>query len=168
MMKFLCGVFLAILFSLQAFAGDNIADCEIVVQQAIVSVEGTDKAPMMATFLPAEDFIFSVYDTAPGFLRDVNGKKIKAVMCTRTNIIPTEFDAKLIKTHIPFFLSTNFDSPNSPFLTFAKNQTGYSYDYSGPDLTPGEKQKIEAFIQTLNQDEVKAEHEKNTKKTGGP
>jgi len=102
--------------SAPAQADDNIAACEVVVQQPIAPDSDGVNYPSIATFIPAAGFIFSVFDAEPGHMTSIKDKPIKALMCTRSNVVPTEFDLKLIRTDIPLYLSQNFDSPDSALL----------------------------------------------------
>ena len=137
------------LIELPALAGDNIANCEIVVQQPIES--GTEKqSAQIATFLPAGDFIFSVFDAEPEHLSEVDGKPIRAIMCTRSSVVPSEFDLKIIRTGIPLYLSPDFDAKKSPFLGISKIDGKYVYDYIGPDLSKDELELLTIRMKALN------------------
>lgn len=155
----LASVFISFIISTSAFADDNIANCEIVVQQPIdenpAGEDGDNKGAQIATFLPAGDFIFSVFDADPDkHLTEVDGKPIRAVMCTRNSVVPSEFDFKMIRTGIPLYLSPDFDAPKSPFLGISKtgNKTGdkYVYDYVGPDLSKDDLELLELRMKVLN------------------
>ncbi len=141
----------SLLLANPASADDNIANCEIVVQTRIDKKEVGDKAPVMATFMPATKFIFSVFDEKPGFLKQINGQPIRAVMCTRNSVIPTEFDLKIIRTSIPFYLSTDFDEQNSPFLAISKKDGKYVWDYSGPELSNDDKEALSLMMKELKE-----------------
>ncbi|HHI88523.1 MAG TPA: hypothetical protein ENK01_01100 [Hellea balneolensis] len=134
-----------------AVADDNIADCEIVVQKKLDPSEIGDKSPVLASFMPAAKFIFSVFDSEPGFIKEVNGNPIRAIMCTRSSVIPTEFDLKIIRTDIPFYLSTDFDKQDSPFLAIAKKDGKYVYDYAGPDLSRDDRAALALMMKKLGE-----------------
>ena len=148
-------ILFAVLLAAPAIADDNIADCEIVVQQP-VSQSGTaqdlqDAPPaMIATYLPAENFIFSVFDAKPGHIKTAQGKDILALMCVRSAVLPTQFDLKLIKTGVPLFLSQNFDAVDSDFMAIQKTNGAYTYDYSGPELSDEDSAAMQSMISTLN------------------
>ncbi|MEE9272022.1 MAG: hypothetical protein V3U57_01935 [Robiginitomaculum sp.] len=159
MKNFLLGfsvLFCNALFGISALADDNIANCEIVIMKKITPDEIQNSAPLIATYMPAEDFIFSVFDAKLGHLKTVYGSPIRALMCTRSNVLPTEFDIKLIKTGVPLFLSQNFDSKDSAFMAIQKNDGEFTYDYSGPDLNKDEKNILKAQFIALNQEYKKS------------
>jgi len=147
-----------ILFGVPALADDNIANCEIVVQQAIEAdpeqegkqIEGSAQ---IATFLPAADFIFSVFDAEEGHITEIDDKPIRAVMCVRSSVIPTEFDFKIIRTEVPFYLSPDFDAKNSALLGVSKSKDGYVYDYVGPDLPDDDIDLLKLRMKLLNKKE---------------
>lgn len=136
--------------AMPAFADDNIANCEIVVQQPVLENDTGAEAPMIATFLPAGDFVFSVFDGEDGHLQEVDGKIIRALMCVRTNLIPTEFDVKLAGTGVPLYLSQDFDSKQSALMSVYKKGENYVYDYTGPDLSGDDKDIIKLRLEALN------------------
>jgi len=143
-----------ILLSAPALADDNIANCEIVVQQAIeADAEHVENSAQIATFLPAADFIFSVFDAEEGHMVEIDGKPIRAVMCVRSSVIPTEFDFKIIRTEIPFYLSPDFDAKNSGLLAVTKTKDGYAYDYVGPDLSDDDMGLLQLRMKLLNKKE---------------
>jgi hypothetical protein len=83
-------------------------------------------------------------------MTEVEGKPIRAVMCTRTSVVPSEFDLELIRTGIPFYLSPDFDSQDSAFLGVRKTEDGYAYSYAGPDLSEDDTNLLELRIKALN------------------
>lgn len=109
-----------------------------------------EPAPMIATFLPADDFIFSVFDGTPGHMESVDGKTIRALMCTRSNVLPTEFDAKLIQTGIQLHLSQNFNSAKSALLSVYKQDGDYVHQYAGPDLNQEDVATLKTYLKKLN------------------
>ena len=137
--------------SAPALADDNIANCEIVVLQAI-DPEAADELAQtdpVATFLPAGDFIFSVFGTKP-HMTEIDGQPIRAVMCTRTSVVPSEFDLKMIRTGIPLYLSSDFDSNDSALLSVSKTEDSYTYSYAGPELSAGDTDLLELRMKALN------------------
>ena len=153
------------------FADDNIAACEIVVQQPVFSPDekekekenGKDKgeettkaadenshAPMIATFIPAEDFVYSVFDGEDGHMTEVDGHSIQAVMCKRRYLVPTEFDLRLIETRIPLYLSQNFDSPDSDLMAVYYKDEEFQYQYTGSDLPEDSLEILKVRMATLN------------------
>jgi len=176
-LKFLLPLMLPVLlFVTPALADDNIANCEIVVQQAIeVDIvqegEGNDtnakegakedtdakkgikESAQIATFLPAADFIFSVFDAEEGHITEIDDKPIRAVMCVRPSVIPTEFDFKIIRTGIPFYLSPNFDANDSALLAINAIDSGFVYNYVGPDLSKDDTELLNLRMKLLNEQE---------------
>lgn len=138
---------LCLCVSAPVFADDNIANCEILVQ-APIDTAVADKA-QTATFLPAGDFIFSVFGSGP-HMTEIKGKPIRAVLCTRTSVVPSEFDLRIIRTDIPFYLSPDFDSKDSAFLGVDKTEDGYIYTYAGPDLSVGDVYLLDLRMKALN------------------
>ena len=158
---------LALVAPLQATAEDNIAACEIVVLKRVDlskvkksedSLEETENvewddgeaAPLISTFIPAHDFIASVFDDEPGHITDVNGQLIKALMCKRRYLIPTEFDLRLIRTGIPLYLSQDFDSTESDMMTVFHNGNQYLHKYSGSELSEAEIEILQYRMKMLN------------------
>ncbi len=141
-----------------AYADDNIAACEIVIMQPVVDPDETENdtplaeqsLPMMATFLPASDFIYSVFSGSSEHLSEVDGKPIRAIMCTRSSVIPTEFDEKLIQTGIPLHLSQNFDSPDSALMSINKQDGKFVHNYSGDPLSSGDKEMLQLRLKHVN------------------
>lgn len=134
--------------SAPALADDNIANCELVVLQ-VIDPESEDQTDPVATFLPAGGFIFSVFGAKP-HMDAVDGKPIRAVMCTRASVVPSEFDLKMIRTGIPFYLSPDFDSKDSAFLSVGKTEDGYTYSYAGPDLSAEDAYLLKLRMKALN------------------
>jgi hypothetical protein len=141
-------VLLAGLVSIPALADDNIANCEIVVQQSVESDAAEDSA-QIATFMPAGDFIFSVFGAKP-HMTEVDGKPIRAVMCKRSSLVPSEFDLKMIRTGIPLYLSQDFDAKDSALMSISKTDKGYAYDYAGPDMSADALELLKLRMKALN------------------
>ena len=146
------------LFSAPALADDNIAACEIVFMRPIIdpSQNPMDEpmpadTPMVAQFLPAGEFIFSVFDETTAVLTEIDGQKIQAVMCTRSSVMPTEFDLKMIRTGIPLHLSQNFDSPDSSLLSIRKQDGVYTHTYNGPELSAEDLEVLKLRLEKLNE-----------------
>ncbi|HHL42632.1 MAG TPA: hypothetical protein ENJ42_03355 [Hellea balneolensis] len=137
-----------------AYADDNIADCEVVIARPVEPVEDDTKQrstdAMIATFVPAGAFVFSVFDTKPGHLEQIDGHKIRALMCVRASVIPTEFDLKLIQTGIPFYISPDFDTPNSPMLGVEKKDGKFEVIYSGEKLSKEDQALLDLRMEVLN------------------
>ena len=148
--------------SAPAFADDNIADCEVVVEKVgnpNEVIEG-EPAVMVFDFAPADKFIFSVFKPDSEPISRIDGNVIRGLMCTRTSVLPTEFDMKLIKTGVPFYLSQNFDAPDSSLMAINGSQDGYTYTYNGPDLSGEEQDVLDQRMKSLNTEQKKVPEEK--------
>jgi hypothetical protein len=164
-----------------AVAEDNIAACEIVVQQPVQypeekqtdveeksedtseetneTVEEENAVTLIATFIPAEDFIASVFDEEPGHIDEINGQPIQALMCERRYMVPTEYDLRLIQTKIPLYLSQDFDSTKSDLMSvFFKDDT-YQYVYSGAELDKDAMEIMYDRLFVLNSEKPEDEKE---------
>ena len=139
---------LASVISIPAQADDNIANCEIVVQQS-VEADAAENSAQIATFMPAGDFIFSVFGAKP-HMTEVDGKPIRAVMCKRGSVVPSEFDLKMIRTGIPLYLSQDFDAKDSALMSISKSDKGYAYDYAGPDMSADDLELLKLRMKVLN------------------
>ena len=103
-----------------AFA-DNIAACEVVLMEKI-DQEDSEGVTEIASFRPAADFIASAYDKETEILREIDGLPIRAVMCKRRSIVPSDSDFPIVATGTPFMISQNFDSSETGLTTiFFKN-----------------------------------------------
>lgn len=134
-------------------ADEQIDNCEIVVQVQTKTEQGSDdsveETVQSARFLPADAFIFSVFGAKP-HLTEIDGQPIRAVLCTRTSLVPSEFDLKMIRTGIPFYLSFEFDRKDSPYLGINKTDKGYSYNYAGPNLSASDAYLLKLRMKALN------------------
>jgi len=144
------------LISAPARADDNVANCEVVVLASIdpdakegAKEDAKEEATQIANFIPAGDFIFSVFGDMP-HMTEIDGKPIRAVMCTRASVVPSEFDLEMIRTGIPFYLSPNFDSKDSAFLGVSKTEENYTYSYAGPDLSEDDTNLLKLRMKALN------------------
>jgi len=147
---------LAVLISAPALADDNVANCEVVVLASTdpdvkedAQKDAKKETAQIAAFLPAGDFIFSVFGNKP-HMTEIDGKPIRAVMCTRASVVPSEFDLEMIRTGIPFYLSPDFDSKDSAFLGVSKTEDNYTYSYAGPDLSEDDTYLLKLRMKVLN------------------
>ena len=135
MMKYIKSLFTVSFMMLAAQAAwAEEQSCEVIV---VADVEGESQEALLAAskFLPADDFIQSVYDDEDGHMTTVDDLPIRAVMCRRDNIIPTLRDAPLLQTGLSLSLSQNFDSADSGLLTVYDDGKAFKSQYSGPPLT---------------------------------
>ena len=84
-------------------------DCEVIVPKS---------KQAGANFLPARKFIFSVF--SGNSLKEIDGAPIKALLCIRQNIMPTQFDLKFAKTGVALYLSPDFGKAGAPLLSVYK------------------------------------------------
>lgn len=132
-----------------AFAG-NIAKCEVVLLETIEDESGRGGA-QVASYRPAGEFMESVYDKDVETLYKIDDLSIQAVMCQRTDIIPSETDGKIIATGIPFFLSQSFESQDTDLVSFFFKDGEFRYSYKGPGLSDETQNLLDARIVSLNE-----------------
>ncbi len=131
---------IASLNPISAFAQNNLMDCEVIVPKS---------KQAGANFLPARKFIFSVF--SGNSLKEIDGAPIKALLCTRQNIMPTQFDIKFAQTGVSLYLSPDFDKVGAPLLSVYKEGEEYIYQYAGLPLSNDDKASIKLWMQNLNQ-----------------
>lgn len=146
-MRFLIG---ALLLSLSAPAfADNIADCEVVLMEKIEQ-EDSDGVTEIASFRPAIDFIASAYDDETEVLRDIDGLAIRAVMCKRRSVVPSESDFPIVATGTPFMISQNFDSAETGLTTIFFKNGEFRSSYKGPELSAEINAEIVSRLASFN------------------
>ncbi|MEP1230669.1 MAG: hypothetical protein ABJG88_08330 [Litorimonas sp.] len=116
-----------------AIAG-NIANCEIVLMETIADENGNGGA-QVASYRPAGDFIASVYSREEDTLNEIDGLAIRALLCSRKDVIISDTDFDLLATGVPFILSQNFDSSTSNLLTYFFKDGSFQYTHKGDDLS---------------------------------
>ena len=140
----------ALLFSISvpAFA-DNIADCEVVLMEQIKQ-EDSEGVTEIASFRPAADFIASVYDDETEVIREIDGLSIRALMCKRRSVVPSETDFPIIATGTPFMISQNFDSNETGLTTIYFKNGAFRSTYNGPDLLAETNAEMTARLAAFN------------------
>ena len=128
---------------------DNIAACEVVLMEPVLE-NGEPTGAEMASFRPAAEFMSSVYDDEDGFARELDGFKIRGVMCERREIIPTLRDFPIIATGVPLAMSENFDSPESNLMTLFYKDGKFKHTYSGAALSPSDQVKLDDVMEVFN------------------
>lgn len=113
---------------------DNVAHCEVVIMQ-VVNDETTAGEAQVATFAPAVTFLSSLYDDEDGHITTINNQPIRAVLCRRNDVIPSESDYNIIATGIPFSLSQNFDSAETDSLTVYWKDGAFKSIHKGHPLS---------------------------------
>ena len=140
----------ALLLSISTPAlADNIAGCEIVLMEQIKQ-EDNEGVTEIASFRPATDFIASIYDDATEVLREIDGLSIRALMCKRRSVVPSETDFPIIATGTPFMISQNFDSTETGLTTIYFKDGEFRSNYKGPELSEAKKTEMEARIAEFN------------------
>jgi len=130
-------------------AADNIADCEVLIAERIED-EATGGSALISSYRPAAAFISSVYDEDPGHIREIDGHKIRALLCQRRRAIPTLRDYPLLETGIPLTLSQNFDSALSDVVIVQFKDGAFQSTYTGPGLSRDEAAELEDVIDVFN------------------
>ena len=125
---------IAALMSPAAWA-DNVAHCEILLTQTIANEDGAGEA-QIASYRPAVGFLASLYDEeTDSYMTEVDGFPIRAVLCRRHDVIPSESDYNILATGTPFILSQDFDSPETDSLTVYWKDGAFDYVYKGQPLS---------------------------------
>jgi len=156
-------IFAASLLSMTAFiaaphaVADNIADCEIVLMETIetdaVEDESGNGSIQVASYRPAADFIASAYSDEEETISDIDGLAIRALLCSRKDIIISETDFKLLATGIPFVLSQNFDNTESDLMTYFFKDGTFQYSHKGKDLSEEKLLALTARLDDFNERE---------------
>ena len=128
---------------------DNIADCEVVLMEKI-DQEDNEGVTEIASFRPAADFIASAYDEEVEVLREIDGLPIRAVMCKRKSVVPSESDFPIIATGTPFMISQNFDSTETGLTTIFFKNGEFRSNYKGPDLSKEVEAQMKAQLKDFN------------------
>ena len=139
---------LVISVSSPAFA-DNIANCEVVLMEKIKQ-EDNEGVTEIASFRPAADFIASAYDNESDVLREIDGLPIRAIMCKRRSIIPSETDFPIVATGTPFMISQNFDSTETGLTTIYFKDGEFRSSYNGPGLSEEKEAEMKTRLQDFN------------------
>ncbi len=132
-----------------AAQADNIAACEVVILEAATNDDGS-KGAELATFHPAAEFMASIYDAEDGHIKEIDGQKIRGVMCERKNIVPSLRDFPILATGIPFSLSNDFDSAESRLLTVYFKDGEFQHKYIGPDLSEDDTAALTDSMEIFN------------------
>ena len=130
-------------------AADNIADCEVLIAERIED-EATGGSALISSYRPAGAFISSVYDDEAGYIREIDGHKIRALLCQRRLAIPTLRDYPLLETGIPLSLSQNFDSALSDLVITRFKDGAFRAEYTGPGLSAEQQAELEDVIEVFN------------------
>lgn len=144
MKKAWIGLALALGFA-QTASADNVALCEALTIKAIPADNAQGEA-QLATYHPAVNFFISLYDEQAGHLTEIKGLPIRAIMCRRNDVIPSETDYEILATGVPFVLSQNFDSPDSDSLTIYWKEDVLDYVHKGQPLSDEAQARLDSRL----------------------
>lgn len=124
---------------------DNVAHCEVLLVNTFDD-DATNSQAQIASYRPAVGFIASVYDDAPEHLTHIDGHVIRALLCRRNNVIPTETDYPMIATGVPFIVSQNFDSSDTDSLTIYWKDGAFEHVYKGHPLSDESQHSLDSRL----------------------
>lgn len=127
-----------------AWAG-NVAHCEAVIMETLPADDGGGEA-QIASYRPAVNFLASLYDEDDGHLTEIDGFRIRAIMCRRNDVIPSQTDYDILATGLPFILSQDFDSPDTDSLTIFWKDGALDYVYKGHPLSDESQSILDARL----------------------
>jgi len=139
---------ISLVASSSALAG-NVAECEIAISKPVL-LDGKQTGAHIQTYLPASEYIASVYDEDDGHLTEIDGGRILALYCVRREVVPTVRDFNLIATGIPMALSTDFDDAASPLIYVYYKDGVFKHAYEGPEQTPERLAALNETMEVLN------------------
>ena len=132
-----------------ANAADNMADCEAVMVEQVME-DGEPTGAVMQTFAPAVDVLTTIYDDEDGFLEEIDGRKVKAILCQRSSVIPTLRDFPILATGIPFAISTDFEAADSRSVTMFYKDGEFQQVFKGTELPDDEQAELDDAIEVFN------------------
>lgn len=144
------GILLAATLSLvqPAWAG-NVAHCEALIMQVVPSEDGLSEA-QIASYRPAVGFLASLYDEEDGYLSQIDGFPIRAIMCRRNDVIPSAADYPILATGLPFVLSQDFDRSDTDSLTVFWKEDALDYVYKGHPLSDESQKVLDARLEDFS------------------
>lgn len=107
---------------------DGFEQCEIVIMEDIADEDGGNMA--IASFRPADTFLGSVRDPEADLVLTDGGYAIRALMCMRNDLIPTESDYAVLATGVPLAISQDFDSTETDSLTIYFDDDAFRHKYA--------------------------------------
>ena len=132
-----------------AAASDNMAACEAVMVEQ-VKENGEPTGAVMQTFAPAVDIIASIYDDEDGFLNEIDGRDVKAILCQRSSVVPSLRDFPILKTGIPFAISTDFEAVDSRSVTIFFKDGEFQHVFKGAELSENQQSKLIDVMEVFN------------------
>lgn len=157
MKKILSTAALIFLTAAPAFA-ENIAKCDVAVEATLTHEDETEiEGAKMMTYMPATDFMISIYDEQPGHMTEIDGQPIVTVLCERKTIIPSLRDFTILETGLPLALAQDFDSAESGIMILYFKDGKFIADHDGPALSEKEEAQLKDRLDIFNlQMELKA------------
>jgi len=148
-MRYLITLFLCLSTYCLAWSTDSVSSCEVMMVEKL-DIDGEDKKAVMQSFAPADDFLTSVYDAKTDIIREVEGRKIQAVLCQRSEVIPTLRDFQILASGIPMAISTDFDTSDSRSVTIYFKDSKFHSVVKGPDLSEDEQAELADMMSVFN------------------
>lgn len=100
--------------------------CEMVIMRFVPDEDGGGAD--IAAFGPVDEFLASLETDAP--MTTVGGHPIRAIMCTRNDLVPTEADYPILATGVMLALSQDFNSSDSDSLTMIFKDGAFQHTYN--------------------------------------
>ena len=141
--------YLPLMLALPGLAtADNIAACEVAVVD-VVEGEGGARGEVVA-FRDATAFIAAAVDAAEDpeaeTLVELDGFEVRALLCERASVVPSESDRVLLATGVPLSLSVDFDSLDAATVTIAQDGEGGLRLLKGDGLSAADMEGLQAFL----------------------
>lgn len=140
-MKRIAYILLLALGCVSAQAQTSSTNCELLLISADESVP---------SYAKADSVIEDIYAGTEEKPRRYAGQNIKAIACTRVDIIPTLRDLPLIKTGLPLALSTDFDAPGAVLLLIKDDGKAYIAESSGQALDAAAQKSLDDILEIFN------------------
>jgi len=144
----LAGLMATPFYSAPAFA-ENLSACEIVLMERIEDEKGGGVD--VASYRPASIFMASVYDDSREILTEVDGHPIRAVLCTRNDVLPQDTDYPILATGIPFVISQDFDSSDTDSLTVFYQNGAFQHVYKGYPMSAETSEILETRLEGFSE-----------------
>ena len=139
-------------------ADEDYADCEILLME-VIKDKDVNGQTQVATYRAATDFIGSVFDDKIDPILDISGSPIRAVLCQRNDVIPTEKDYAPMSTGVAFILSQDFDSTDTDSLTMFWKEDKFQHVYKGHPLSEDSQAILDTRLEDFSERGVMARPE---------
>lgn len=124
---------------------EGFEDCEILLMEVIADKDVNGRT-QVATYLPAADFVKSVFDEKVDPILAIDDNPIVALLCQRNDVIPTEADYAPMSTGVAFILSQDFDSSDTDSLTVYWKDDAFQHVYKGYPLSDESQSILDARL----------------------